>query len=520
MLERIRPFFTWVRETWEKATRRARLLFLLSVMLLLVLILILTLWLNRKDYVALYQNLTIPENAQVIAVLDENGIEYEVDRAGRLMVDRRDEGAARLQLAYMGFSNPGFGYDIANGGGLTATQQDKDRNYIFSVQDRLQAEIELTPEIQRAVVNIGIPQRSALALSNDNNLPTASVVLQMNPGKELTTDQVRGLVNLVKNAVVGLEAENISITDANGDLKSSLDLEEDFNNRKLSLTHEVNTSIERKILDVVERIYGAENVEVQVMTQLNTDSNVAERLTYLPLDEENPTNNPLDYSEFDRQHTGDGFPAAGGVPGANDNVETPQYEVLEAEGEAADYYAGHDIYDYLVGNLREQIVKDGFTIERASVAILINDDALPDGDINAIIALASNASGIDSAAITVQGLEFEPAFAFEDEPLVGPDYVRWFLLIGIPLLIICIILIVVLTVMARRRREREAAEAEAEALALAEGQSLAELMGQEPEFEPIALVESAEQKLKLQIKDLAESDPEIVAQLIKVWLNA
>ncbi len=263
MIERIRPFLTWVRETWEKATRRARLLFLLVVMLVLILILVLTLWLNHKDYVALYEDLTMPENAQVIAVLDENGIAYDVDRAGRLMVDRRDENAARLQLAMLGFENPGFGYDIANQGGLTATQQDKDRNYIFSVQDRLQAQIELIPYVQRAVVNISVPSRSVLALAGEDDSTKASVRVQEEAGKELTTDDVRGIVVLVKNAVAGLEAENISVVGNGGDLKSSLDLEEDFNNRKLDLTHEVNTSIEQKIQAVVERIYGAENVEVQ-----------------------------------------------------------------------------------------------------------------------------------------------------------------------------------------------------------------------------------------------------------------
>jgi flagellar biosynthesis/type III secretory pathway M-ring protein FliF/YscJ len=190
---------------------------------------------------------------------------------------------------------------------------------------------------------------------------------------------------------------------------------------------------------------------------------------------------------------------------------------LEDEAANSDYYSGHDIWDYLVGNLREQIVKDGFIIERASASIIINTDSLPDADVNAIIALASNASGIERAAITVQGMEFYRPIIQEDELITGRGLTFWFLAIGIPLLLICIILIIVLTAMARRRREQEAAMLELED---GEQQSLAELMGQEPEFEPIALVESSEQKLKLQIKDLAESDPEIVAQLIKVWLNA
>jgi flagellar M-ring protein FliF len=508
----------WIRERWANATRRARLLFLAIVALALVLILILTLWLNHKDWVVLYEDLTMPESAQVIAVLNENAIPYDTDIAGRLLVEDSNENNARLQLAILGFENAGFDYTIMNSGGLTATQQDKDRNYINNLQNRLQATIELIPEIQRAIVTITMPQRSVLALSGAEEVVSASVTITRKPGRSLTTDQVRGIVNIVKDSVQNLDEANLSIVDVeNGDLKSSLDLDSDFNNRKLDLTQQVNTSIESQILRVVQPAYGPEDVKVVVSTRLNTDSSVAERTTYLPLDPENPTNNPLDYAEYDRQRTGDGFPAAGGIPGTNDNVETPQYAILEDDAANSDYYSGHDIWDYLVGNLREQIVKDGFIIERASASILINTESLPDADVNAIIALASNASGIEGAAITVQGMLFDRPVLPDEPPITGRGLTFWFLIIGLPLLLVCIILIIVLTAMARRRREQEAALLELEE---GEQQSLAELMGQEPEFEPIALVESSEQKLKLQIKDLAESDPEIVAQLIKVWLNA
>jgi flagellar M-ring protein FliF len=488
------------------------------VALVLILILILTLWLNHKEWVILYEDLTMPENAQVIAVLNDNSIGYDTDNAGRLMVEASDENNARLQLAMLGFENAGFNYDIMNSGGLTATQQDKDRNYVNNLQNRLQATIELIPEIQRAIVTITMPQRSVLALSGAEEVVSASVTITRQPGRELIYEQVHGIINLVASSVQNLDEANISLLDVEkGDLKESLDLESDFNNRKLNLIQQVNTSIENQILRAVQPAYGPGDVEVVVSTSLNTDSSVAERLTYLPLDPDNPTNNPLDYAEYDRQRTGDGFPAAGGVPGTNDNVETPQYAILEDDAANSEYYSGHDIWDYLVGNLREQIVKDGFVIERASASILINTESLPDADVNAIIALASNASGIERAAITVQGMAFDRPIITEEEVLTGRGLTFWFLIIGIPLLLICIILIIVLTAMARRRREREAALLELED---AEQQSLAELMGQEPEFEPIALVESSEQKLKLQITDLAESDPEIVAQLIKVWLNA
>ncbi len=516
MGERITAIITWIRETWTKATKRARLVFLISVASVLLISLVLTMILNHKEYVVLYNDLSSTENADVIAALSEANVPYDVDN-GRLLVESKDEDRARLQLAVLGFQDVGFKYDLANSGGLTATQQDKDRNVTYQLQERLQATFRLLPEISNAVVTISIPEKSAFSLDQKQTPISAAVMLQKKSGRELTVEQVQAISNIVRGSVYGLTDENITIADETGDLKSMLDLNSDFNNKKLNLTEQVNTSLEDHIKEMVLPPYGQGNIEVSVMTALNTDSRVAEQTTYQPLDPENPTNNPLDYSEFDRQKTGDGFAAAGGVPGAQDNVGTTQYAAQEAEAADSAYYSGHDIYDYLVSSLREQIVKDGFEITKASAAILINATTLPDGERDAIISLASSASGIAPENITVQNIKF--ATNVIPEPTPEENMTRIFIIAGIGLLALCIILIIILTAMSRRKA-RLAAEAAAAELEMYDenGMALIDRMNQEIEYEPIALAESAEQKLKMQIKDLAESDPEIVAQLIKTWL--
>lgn len=519
MRERITAILTWIRERWTNATRRMKLLLLGSVAVVLAAALILVLLYNQKDYVVLYHDLTSTQNAEVIAALDSASIPFEVDN-GRLLVETKNEGRARLTLSMLGFQNAGFKYDQANSGGLMATQQDKDRNYIFSLQERLQATItEFFPEVNAAVVTISVPQKSAFALQTDNTPASAAIMLQKKPGYTLTPEQVRGIMNLVKDSVQGLTEENITIADERGDLKSILDLNENYNNKKLALTNQVNDQLGKAIETMIEGPYGRDSIRVKAMATLNTDSRIAEQTTFQPLNPEDPTNNPLDYLEIDRQKTGDGFAAAEGVAGAQDNVGTPQYAAQEAEAAASDYYSSHDVYDYLVSSLREQIVKDGFVIEKASAAILIDRASLPDGERDALIALASMASGIAPENITVQNIKFAENIVPEAQPV--EDLGRIFIISGLGLLLFCIIMIVVLT-MVSRRRKRLAEEAAAAAAANLEydenGIPLIDLMNQEEEYEPIALAESNEQKLKLQIRDLAESDPEIVAQLIKTWL--
>lgn len=513
MRERIAAAITWIRETWNNATKRARLIFLGGVAGVLVLALVLTILLNHKTYVVLYNDLAATQNAQVIAVLNEGGIAYQVDN-GRLLVEEKDEGKARLQLATLGFQNTGFNYDLARGGGLTATQTDKDRDALFNLQERLAATIQLFPEVGRAIVTISMPEQTLFALQSNATPPSASVFIEKKAGYTLTTEQVRGVLNLVRDSVPGLSDDKITIVDERGDLKSSLNLDQDYNSKKLDLTEQVNRSLRDHIMTMVLPPYGTGNVEVGVYATLDTDSRVSEQTTYQPFDPDNPTNNPIDYWEGDVTKDGELNPAAG-VPGAQDNVGTPQYEAMMGDAANAQIYSGHQIVDYLVSSLREQIVKDGFTITGASASILINASALNDGERDALIALAANASGIDSKNITVQNIRFaEPPTI--PGPIEGLTTTQIIIISGVGLLLLCILLIIVLTVLSRRNKARLAAEAAA--MDEAEQLSLADLLAQDEDFEPITLAESPEQKLKLQIKDLAESDPEIVAQLVKTWL--
>ncbi|MCL2033866.1 MAG: flagellar M-ring protein FliF [Oscillospiraceae bacterium] len=521
MRERINSIIERTREIWASASRRARIILLCSVGAAFALAIVLTVVFNQARYVSLYYDLNQADNAHVIALLNDAGIPYQVD-GGRVLVSESDEGRARLMLAVQGFENPGFGYEQQNSGGLTATQQDKNRREIQGLQDRLQATIELFPEVTKAVVTISMPERTMFALQNNETPVSASITITKRLGRSLSQEQVQGIINIVKDSVQGLAEENISIVDSeSGDLKLLLSQEGDMQSKKLELTQMVSNSLRDHITRVVQPAYGSDNVAIEVVATLNTDSSVRESITYQPIDPNNPQNNPLDYSEHEREQTGGEFPIVGGVPGAQDNVGTPQYVAEEGEAGDVSYYSSHDIYDYLVGSLREQITKDGFVVERASASILINATALREGERDSIIALASNASGIPSENITVQNIPF---YVRDIIPTpITQDLGRLLIISGLGFLALCILLLVILTALSRRKKARLAAEAAAMDEESDYDENGVSLMGylegaEEEEFEPIALQESTEQRLKMQIKDLAESDPEIVAQLVKTWL--
>ena len=128
----------------------------------------------------------------------------------------------------------------------------------------------------------------------------------------------------------------------------------------------------------------------------------------------------------------------------------------------------------------------------------------------------AKASGVEQEKVSVQGMTFARSPAID---LTGPASRT---ILGLPvgvffailLIIVSLIIILIVWMVSKRKKEQLAAEG-----AMDEEASLLEMIAErEAEFEPIQLAESQEQKLRAQIKDLANSDPEIVAQLIRTWL--
>lgn len=510
MKENLAAFIESVKDFWKRLSKKMRVLLLAGTAAVLGIALAIVLILNRTDYVVLYDGLTPTENAEVIAQLQEMGVEGVLE-GNRLLVREQDENAVRMQLAYKGYESSGFDYAVfEKGGGLTMTQSDKEYYATAQLQERLQATIETFDEVQRAHVNISIPEKRSFVLETETEPTTAAVKLQVRPGRSLTSEQVQGILNIVKNSVPGLKEENISIADQSGDLLGLAAAGRDVAATKLSLTEQVNDVYKRRVMSMLSPLFREGKVNVAVNSVLETDQKITEENRYVPLDPENPTNNPLDYAEYAREKTGvGGF--AQGVPGANDNTDVPEYLAQDEELNEADYYSQHDVFDYLVSSVKSQIVSEGYLINDMTVAVVIDDQDLPAGQMrDEVMDIVATATGIARDKVSVQYITFSPdaVTPFEEEnPLT-----RIVIASGIALLALLIIFTIIIIALARRRKEAAVAEG------MEDGATLVDLLGQEEEFEPIEIPESQEQKLKNQIRDLANSDPEIVAQLIKTWL--
>ena len=513
MKERLASFLESLKGFWNRTSKRMRVVYLSGAVAVLGVSLVVVLLINRTDDVVLVDNISAADAGAIIATLNEMNVIYTFD-GNRIMIPRGSENHVRMELATRNFPSSGFDYEVfRQGTGITATQFERERWALFQQQERLQAAIMTFPEVRNAIVTISVPERNSFVLASQNVDPTASILVETAMGRSLTPQQIQGIINIVTFSVPGLTEDNVTMADQHGDLRSVLLGNQQDTGNILQLTEQVNETVRRRIMTMLVPVYGDDRVRVAVSSVLDTDNRVTESIQFTPLDPDNPTNNPLDYMEIIRERVGgDGF--AMGIPGAELNVDVPGYAAFDDVMADADHFFVHDVYDFLVGSVREQIISDGLAITGMSVAVFIDAVQLPPGERDMIVDIVAATAGVSADQVAVQNV----AFAREDiitPPLVS-DNMQLIVIISLAILALLIIAAIIITTIMKRRK----AAALAAAGAMGDD-ALLDLFGEseEEEFEPITIPDSPENKLKNQIRDLAQSDPEIVAGLIKTWLN-
>jgi flagellar M-ring protein FliF len=167
-------------------------------------------------YTVIYSNLGLKDAANVIARLKELGIPYEIKEEGTAIAvpkDKSDE--ARLGLAEKNLPLGGVvGWEIFDEARLGATDFDRRIQLIRAISGELSRTIRRIEAVQDARVQIVLPETRLFATTVAP--VTASVLLKLKPGAELSPEKVNGIVHLVASSVENLQTENVTVIDDTG----------------------------------------------------------------------------------------------------------------------------------------------------------------------------------------------------------------------------------------------------------------------------------------------------------------
>jgi len=295
---------------------RARALIVLAAAGLVAIVSAAWLWSSSPSYSVLFTNLSDRDGGAVIAQLSQMNVPYRNADGGTVLVPSDKVHEARLKLASQGLPKGSVvGFEILESQKFGLTQFQEQLNYQRGLEGELARSIQSLAPVAGARVHLALPKNSGFL--RDHQAPTASVLVQLHPGKALDRAQVAGVVHLVASSVPELTTKNVSVVDQHGTLlasqsegQGSLDAEQ------LDYVSQVESSTIKRIEDILEPIVGRANVRAQVTADVDF-SNVEQ------MDETYKPNQGADKaavrSQQNTENSQTGSAGAQGVPGALSN---------------------------------------------------------------------------------------------------------------------------------------------------------------------------------------------------------
>lgn len=243
------------------------------------------LWSTGSSNTPLYLDLSTQDTADVVAALEQNGTDFEIDsRSGMILVPTNSIREIRLQLASNGLPrSTNRGYDILEDEQALGTSNFLEQaRYNRALEQELIQTIGQIQSVRSARVHLSIPKQSSFIRSSSRK-PSASVMIDLYHQQSLSAKQLMGVSHLVASSVAGLNSDDVSIVDQSGNLLSrSSDTEYNSSNENIRFTREIEEDYSNRIIDILTPIVGAGNVRAKVSADLDFTYEETTAETYDP----------------------------------------------------------------------------------------------------------------------------------------------------------------------------------------------------------------------------------------------
>lgn len=553
MNEKVKKITVKVKEKWTGFSKAIKIMLIAIPIAIIAIIIILAVLLNHKDRGVLFSGLSTSEAGEIVTAINSLGVtDVTLRDNGDIVVPTENIDSLRMQLSVQGYPKNAKNYDIWNDGiDLWSTDTDKREVARQQREANIAATLKQLDPVAAVTVNLDIPKTRDYVITDTKEVPRCSVLLKLRNDDELTNAEVRAIFRLVETSVENLTIDNISVTDTLGRSYDWISEEEEQNGQKdasgVSVARkrqqfvlEMQNAITSRLRDSLATVYGEKNYTVNVSATLNYDAKKVESTEYVPIEGSNT--GVLDHE----QHiiASDQLDTSGNVIGTSPNADlSPDYPTIEGLVDGEKYYYRKDENQYDVTNIKTTIEKDGYSIDKLTVGVAINRTNLTDGERDQIRGWVAAAAGTDIENVAVHNEAF--ALTTNNGTTVGDGsglgiYTRpvdsfrntlLFVVIGLGVLLVLLLIASLFVSKSRKRkirRRQEQAIAAAQAAAAESSYSgpgaTAGEAPQEVDFNIASLTEEAgkdsrETILKREIAEFANTNPEIVASIIKNLLR-
>lgn len=528
MPEKIKEILDKILAWWNKFTAKQKTAIICGTAAVVFTFAILIIVFTKPQYVQFQQCSNTSEAAEIISILDDSAIEHEESSDGlSIKVKSEQLGSANLALGAAGYVPDDYSFEDAMSGGLGTTASDREKQWVYFLQKKLEGDIETFEAVKSAIVNLNIPDQTGTLIATDEE---ASAWVQLTLKDTFSAEQAATVARAIATALGNRSTANITIVDSYANLLFSG--EEDYSTAGVASSMlELRAQAETMVgADVKKVLVGSKQFDmVEVACRLEIDFAEYQRTIH-----EYYANNGRDEGMYSHYESYEDSNTSGvsGVPGTDSNDEnTYQFE----NGTDTESESNQLLIDYLPNELisvenlpagiidfgdsslaltaityrivkeevaKEQGLLDGISWEEYKAANDTYTKMEVDSDFYSIVA---NATGIPEDQITILAYEVPQ---FIDEEGVTEEDITLVVSIFLMVVILALLAFVIIKSMATKKEVAEEEELSVESLL----QSMPEQDVEDIEIE----TKSETRKL---IEKFVDDNPEAAANLLRNWLN-
>ncbi len=337
-------------------------------------------WSQSPDYRVLYTNITEQDGGAIINALQQMNIPYQFSEGnGTILIPGTQVHEVRLRLASQGLPKGGIsGFEILENQKFGSSQFLEQVNYQRALEGELARSIQSLSAVQSARVHLAIAKPTVFV--RERQQPSVSVLLNLYPGRVLTTEQVSAIIHLVSSSIPSLPVKNVTVVDQNGNLLSTPKKEGNetgLDDSQLKYIHELEQNINKRIETILLPITGPNNVRAQVTADVDFSRTERAEEIY------KPNNIATEAASIRSQQKSDSMSAnrpESGVPGALSNrppaaAEAP-VDVAAGEGDTKNQVPvdtrSESTTNYELDKTIQHTRQSVGRINRLSAAVVIN----------------------------------------------------------------------------------------------------------------------------------------------------
>jgi len=519
------------------------------------------LWAKSPDYRTLYSNLSDQDGGAIVTQLTQMNIPYRfADGSGAIEVPADKVHELRLRLAQQGLPKGGAaGFELLDQEKFGISQFSEQVNYQRALEGELARTIETLGPVKGARIHLAMPKPSLFV--REQKSPSASVTVNLQPGRALDDGQISAIVHLVSSAVAGLPPGNVTVVDQSGRLLTQSGVAgRDLNDAQLKYTADVENRVQRRIEAILGPIVGNGNVHAQVTAQLDFASKEQTEEQYAP-NGGDPAQAVLRSRQVNSsEQIGGQYP--GGVPGALSNQPAPansapittpqngQNGQQNAQGQQQGQQTTstntaasgprntthNETNNYEVDRTIRHTKMNVGDVQRLSVAVVVNYRTLADGKTAALTAdqlkqiedLTREAMGYTEKRGDTLNVVNSPFNMTED---VGGELPFWqqqsfidqLMTAGRWLLVLIVAFILwrkaVRPQLVRRQEEAKAVQEAAQARNEIEESVEVRLSKDEQQQQRRSNQRLSAEVMSQRIREMSDNDPRVVALVIRQWMS-